>query len=61
MKNRLKGDPESMQMDDDFIKALMYGMPPTAGVGIGIDRLTMLLTNAKSIQDVILFPQMKTI
>ena len=54
-----RGDPEAMQMDDDFINAMMYGMPPTAGVGIGIDRLTMLLTGAKSIQDVLLFPQMR--
>ena len=54
-----RGDPEAMQMDNDFINAMMYGMPPTAGVGIGIDRLTMLLTGAKSIQDVLLFPQMR--
>ena len=54
-----RGDPEAMQMDNDFINAMMYGMPPTAGVGIGIDRLTMLLTGAKSIQDVLFFPQMR--
>lgn len=54
-----RGDPEAMQTDNDFINAMMYGMPPTAGVGIGIDRLTMLLTGAKSIQDVLLFPQMR--
>lgn len=54
-----RGDPEAMVMDEDFINALMYGMPPTAGVGIGIDRLTMILANARSIQDVIFFPQMK--
>ena len=54
-----RGDPEAMQMDNDFINAMMYGMPPTAGVGIGIDRLTMLLTGAKSIQDVLLFTQMR--
>ena len=54
-----RGDPEAMQMDNDFINAMMYGMPPTAGVGIGIDRLTMFLTGAKSIQDVLLFPQMR--
>ena len=54
-----RGDPEAMQMDNDFINAMMYGMPPTAGIGIGIDRLTMLLTGAKSIQDVLFFPQMR--
>lgn len=54
-----RGDPEAMQMDNDFINAMMYGMPPTAGVGIGIDRLTMFLTGAKSIQDVSFFPQMR--
>ena len=54
-----KGDDEAMFIDMDFVRALEYGMPPTSGMGIGIDRLTMFMTNQLSIQDVLFFPQMK--
>ena len=59
VEQKSKGDDEAMEYDSDYIEALEYGLPPCAGVGIGIDRLVMLFTGAKSIRDVLLFPQMK--
>jgi lysyl-tRNA synthetase class 2 len=59
LKLAARGDDEAMAMDDDFVRALEYGMPPTSGLGIGVDRLVMLMTNQSTIQEVLFFPQMR--
>jgi lysyl-tRNA synthetase class 2 len=59
MARRARGDEEAQVMDHDYVRALEYGMPPTGGVGIGVDRLAMLVANARSIREVLLFPQLR--